>query len=648
MALAIQSLRAEDAGNLPQTDAGWVIRTWQTDDGLPQNGVNAVLETRDGFLWVGTNSGLVRFDGARFRFYGLEEGLHSVRILSLAEDAPGALWIGTSGGGLSRIRDGHLVTFGAEQGFPEDADILAIAADRDGSLWVGVLDGLLHWTGSEFKSIGGAEGLPRKQVRALLEDSQGRLWASVISEGIFRGTKGQFERTGGEKPAPVGAYCLMESRDGAIWAGSGTGALWRWRDETWKRFDMKDGLPNSNLDPVAQTSDGNLWIGSSDKGLYRSNGDRFLPLDLGKTFLSRASVIFPDCEGSVWIGTVSDGLNRLSPRVLEYWGSQAGLRSSGVTSVAEDDAGVLWAGTSFDGVQRFANNRFEKVVDPAVSGNYPFVYTTASSADGSIWAAGEQALWHFIAGQPTKAFVDVPIRGEAIRALCTDGPSVWLGTYYSTLLQCDGNAVRVAAPSGSFHGGITSIVREAPDTLWIGSSGGLHRWDHGKIQTWTTRDGLLSSNITAIQRDPDGVLWLGTLGGGLARMKAGLFCNLTARQGLVDDVVWQIVADDFGCLWLRCNHGIMRLERKELDAFADGKISEVHPVVFGRNEGMLKEQCSGGHSPTAIKAKDGRLYFPTAGGIAEIDPRKLQNLTRQDPHAHSDDVLMDGGHFDVG
>ena len=147
----------------------------------------------------------------------------------------------------------------------------------------------------------------------------------------------------------------------------------------------------------------------------------------------------------------------------------------------------------------------------------------------------------------------------------------------------------------------------------------MHRWERGQIvRTWDTRDGLLTANVRALFRDSDGTLWIGTHGGGLARMKDGRIFNITTRHGLIDDVISQIVADDFGYLSLGCNRGIMRLERRELHALADGKISELHPVAFGKNEGMLKEQCAGGHSPTAIKTRDGRLLFPTASGIAEI------------------------------
>jgi signal transduction histidine kinase/ligand-binding sensor domain-containing protein len=633
------------------TSSEWVARSWQTEDGLPQNTVNALLQTRDGFLWVGTSGGLARFDGVRFLKFGLQDGLRSVRISTLVEDKQGALWIGTTGGGLSRRENGRFTSFGAAEGFPSGADVVSMTAGHDGSLWIGTTQGLVRWSNGAFSLIGEEQGLPRDQVRALVEDSEGTLWVSLIEKGIFRGRNGQFARM--EETGPNPTYSLMEDRDGTIWAGSGNGLLWCWRDGAWKRFDATAGLPLASFVALAQGGDGTLWICAGSRGLYRASGERFVPA-LSEGNLSDQAVVtaMVDREGSVWVGTASGGLGRLSHRVLQYWSAGAGSGPDRFNSIAEDASGVWWIGAGSKGIYRFEGGRFSILEDPAVSAKTHHIYSTTSTSDGSIWAAGEQCLYRFQPGQPTQAFLDPPIRGEAIRALCAEGGTLWLGTYYSTLLKWDAAAgVQVVAPRGSFHGDITSIVSESAGTLWIGSAGGLYRWEHGRIvRTWDTRDGLLTARVRALFRDFDGTLWIGTHGGGLARLKDGRIFNITTRHGLIDDVISQIVADDFGYLNLGCNRGIMRLDRRELHALADGKISELHPVAFGKNEGMLKEQCAGGHSPTAIKTRDGRLLFPTAGGIAEISPRRLERVMTIAPQARIDSVAVDGrlSSFDTG
>jgi len=620
--------------------ADWVVRTWQTKDGLPQNTPNAIVQSRDGYLWVGTTGGLARFDGARFRTFGLQDGLGSVQVFRLCEDRAGALWVGTVGGGLSRLENGRFTTFGKAEGF-QAGTVQALAAASDGTLWIGTEAGLVRWQNGGFKAMGAAEGLPPAQVRALLLDSKGVLWVSALNKGLYRSSAGRFVAMQAPDPAPSSVYSLVEARDGSVWAGT-WGQLWNWRDGSWKRYDSTNGLPQNEIRSLAEGSDGTVWVGAREDGLYNFKDGFAHPLT-NSSSLTQASVggLLVDQEGTLWVGITGEGLSRLSRRTLHHWGKAEGLASPHVSSVAEDRTGGLWVGTQNEGLRRFSGRQFSKLQDPVVGQNHQIVYSLVASDDGSTWAAGEQFLLRFSPERVTQAYLQPPIRGEAIRAMCADGTNLWLGTYYSTLIKVEGTNVVMAATNGSFGGGITSLELEGPEALWIGTSDGLHHWQRGEVKTWTTRDGLLTANIRALHRDSDGTLWIGTVGGGLARLKNGRITNITTRQGLVDDVISQIVTDDFGHLWLGSNRGIMCLNRWSLEDLADGKSALIHPIVFGVNEGMIKEQCSGGHSPTALKTKDGRLLFPTLSGLVEIDPRQLDTLTTNLPQAIIEEVMLD-------
>lgn len=636
------SCKSAEPTSAPVGSNEWVVRAWQTENGLPQNTVNAILQTRDGFLWLGTSGGLARFDGVRFLKFGLQDGLRSVRISTLAQDKQGALWVGTTGAGVSRYEHGRFTSFDSAEGFPGGFDVVSMAAGRDGCVWIGTTKGLVKAHDGKFSLIGEESGLPLKQIGAIAEDPQGVLWVSVLEGGLFRGTNGHFTPLG--EMAPMAVYSLTIDHAGGVWAGAGNGLLWHWHDGAWERFEKRHGLPLASFVALAEGADGTLWVGAQTAGLYRSEGDRFVPAshegELSDQAVRRLAI---DQDGSIWIGTVAGGINRLSPRLIRFWDTKIGPSRVGVTSVAADENGVPWVSFGSRGLFRFEDGTFKKVEDPAISRLAHHIYATTSASDGSIWAAGESCLYRFKAGEPTKSFLEAPVAGEAIRALCADGDTVWLGTYYSTLLKCDGQAVQVVAPAGSFRGDVTSILKDETDGLWVGSSGGLHYWQRGKIvRSWDTRDGLLTPNVRTLFRDSDGALWIGTHGGGLARLKDGRIFNITTRHGLIDDVISQIVADDYGFLDLGCNRGIMRIPRSALHALADGKISEVHPIVFGKNEGMHAEQCAGGVFPTAIKMRDGRLLFPTASGVAEIDPRRLDGVKDSAPRVVIDSVSADG------
>ncbi|HWB04101.1 MAG TPA: two-component regulator propeller domain-containing protein [Verrucomicrobiales bacterium] len=614
-------------------------------DGLPEPTVNALAQTRDGFLWVGTNGGLARFDGVAFRNYGLQDGLRSIWIMALAEDLQGTLWIGTVGGGLSRWDKGKLSTLSPADGIPDGVDILSLAAGSDGSLWIGTEKGLLHRSGNLIIPVGDAGGLPEGQVRALLQDSRGTLWASVISKGLYKGNAGRFARTekspGGERPGG-GIYSLLESHDGGIMAGTAS-LIWKQSGDSWEKIAQDGGVPKTDITALTRSRSAIAWAGTRSAGLYRSYGARFEKLET-QTALDTNHIVtvLEDPQGLLWAGTAGAGLFRLSPCVMFFQGARAGLPGA-ITSLAEDTSGTLWAAT-MKGLFRRQDGIFRQITpetDSQISGNYPYMYAIATAGDGTVWAAGEGCVYRFLPGQPTRRFNDPPVKGEAIRALCADGNAIWMGTYYAGLLKGDAGGVKTVAPPRTFPGGITSLAVEATDTIWVGTSQGVHRWEKGQVRTWNTKDGLLTANIQSLHRDPDGTLWLGTLGGGLAHMKDGKFTHFTTRHGLISDSIFQIVPDDYGSLWLGTDPGIMCLDRRELDAVAKGRATELHPIVFGRTEGLLADKCAGGTSPTGIKAKDGRVLLPAGGGIASIDPRRLQDLQQVAPQASIQDIVLD-------
>ncbi len=624
--------------NAPLPSQDWVVRSWQTKDGLPQNTVYALLQTRDGYLWVGTGGGLARFDGVRFRNFGLHEGLSSVQISTLAEDRDGRLWVGTRGGGVSRWENGAFRTFSQADGFTS-LTVEALAADRQGAVWIGTERGLVRWREGAFTKLGAREGLPEKHVSALLVDSKGALWVSFFKE-LHKGINDSFRRVELVIPSPNSVYSLCEDRDGYVWAGGGNWQIWKLGEGVSQCFDRTNNTPFQAMVSLAQGSQGPLWIGTRNGGLHYFSESRFKQLATGAELPGYILGLLVDRDGAVWVGGA--GLHRLSPKLLRVWGTAQGLEHRAVTSVAEDASGGWWVSALLGGVSRLKESRFSRVKEPQNWSDFPNAYTTLATADRSIWVAGESFAFRFRQGQKTEAYDKQPVSGEAIRAMCEDGPAVWMGTYYSTLLKWENGQIRVMATKGSFGGGITSLVRDAEDTLWIGSAGGLYRWERGKVSCYPLTNSLLTANVHSLLRDPDGTLWIGTLGGGLARLKGGRIVCVTSQQGLADDVISQILADDFGQLWLGCNHGIMRLEREQFDAYADGKTAFVHASLLNQNDGMLNETCSGGHSPTALKTKAGRLLFPTADGLVEIDPQRWLASPAVVPQARIEEIRVDG------
>ena len=310
--------------------------------------------------------------------------------------------------------------------------------------------------------MGAQAGLPEKVVRALLLDSTGTLWVSVIYEGLFRGTNGHFTPVPQTEATPSNAVAsLLEDQDGSIWVGGSSGQVWQWRDSIWRLYGKTNGVPVGNLRSLVRGSHaGEVWVGSRNQGLACfTRGSFQQPMASNDLLEQPISALWVDRVGVVWVGASGGGLSRLSRRRLHYWGKSEGLPDSKVTSVAEDADGILWVATETAGPWQFAGRRFTKLADPVVSPNFPFYYSALCTGDGSIWMAGESLLHRFHKGQATQWYMSDELWHNSINALCEDGTNVWLGTANSSLFKCDGTNLQMMAANGTFGGRVYSHHR---------------------------------------------------------------------------------------------------------------------------------------------------------------------------------------------
>jgi len=610
-------------------DHGFVIRTWGTEAGLPQSTVSAILQSRDGYLWMGTNGGLARFDGVRFKTYGLAEGLPSLPVRALFEDHQMNLWIGTSGGGLSRLRDGRIDTFTVKDGL-SDSNVTALAADATRRLWIGTTNGLSLWQDGKFVQDTALAELRGKFIRAVLQDRHGVMWISSL-QGLYEFKDGRLTRSVG----PLGdevvvAYCLLEDRGGNLWASIGNGKVLCRRNGVWGKYDEESGLPWPFVTSLAEAADGTIWAGSLDAGLYYFEAGKFHALTK-RDGLSGDDIrsLFGDREGNLWVGTRSTGLNRLVRRKVAVYGPQQGLAHDFVRSVAETADGSLWVGTTGGGMYRGGPQGFTCFGDSLIK-FYTTVESVLATRDGSLWWGCARALFQWRDGKLAAAYTPAEqpwlAHGERITALCED-PSggLWIGTDSGNLLHLrDGKFILITGQVA--QGPVTSFAQETDGTLWVGSlAGGLSRLREGKLANFSSVNGFPSNHIRTLYLDREGTLWIGTGGGGLIRWKNGHSDCFTTQQGLRDDTVSQILEDDDGFLWLGCNRGIFRCRMADLAALADGKTKFVHSLVYGVSDGMPSEECAGGFCPAGLKMKSGNLCFSTLKGLVVIDPRQQTN-----------------------
>jgi signal transduction histidine kinase/ligand-binding sensor domain-containing protein len=611
--------------------AQYRIDRWTTDNGLPTNSVTSVLQTRDGFLWMTTYGGLVRFDGANLKTYNTENtpGLRTGRLISLYESRDGALWITTEGLGITRFAGGRFASYSTADGLP-DNEVGAVFEQPDGTLIVDTRRGAVKWERGGFAP---ETSLPSRgdRGRTILGRSMaGAIWFRD-GNGIHRFEGGRITRTLSLDIDPVSAY---EDRAGRLWLqlkvvdGDRTRQLACVCDGRLVRYTARDGIPRFGTIAWSEDREGHVWFGfRSNAGLLRYDGQRFMHLTTADGLPGpNVEMVFQDREGTHWAPT-DGGLARLTARPLTSYSAADGLETNNTYVVYEDRRGDIWIG-GWAGLTRYRDGRFE-----AMAAAYGVVRQNVTSIledrGGALWLGVWDGGIRLIKNGRVAALPS-PV-GIVTRAIYQGrGSEVWFGGREGLARYRDGVFTPVVT---GYPGGEVQVLFEDRDgALWIGTDSGVARYRDGVFTKFGERDGIAGQPIVrAIHQDADGTLWFGTYDSGLLRFRDGRFSRITTRDGLFATGAFQIVEDAQQRFWMTSNVGVYRVSRRELDDFAAGKTRRVTSVAYGTRDGMLHSECNGGTQPAGVSTRDGRIWFPTQQGVVVIDPGTIPVNTQPPP-----------------
>jgi ligand-binding sensor domain-containing protein/signal transduction histidine kinase len=595
-------------------------RVWRSEDGLPQNKIQAITQTREGYLWVGTSGGLVRFDGVRFVVFDRSNtpALRDDSILALSPARDGSLWIGTEGGGLVHMQAGVFRNYSANEGLT-NGFVRAIAQDRAGHLWVGTDRGFFRFDHDHLLRLDARNDIPIMPVKAIYEDRSGTVWVSSVGLFQMRGDV-PIHMTGA-----LGSWsdinAISEGSDGSLWLAADSGAH-RLVNGVLARNPRFDALSARR---ILEDHEGNLWIGTFGQGLLRSRDGVVTAYRAPETLPNNAVLsIFEDRERNLWVGT-QDGLLRLTQSAVRTITSKDGLADDNVATVYQDPAGSLWVGTFTGKLYRMENGRAVEYRIPA-----PFERFHARSIyvarDGAKWLGSNgEGILRIAAGKTQSFTRENGMRSNDIRDFLEDGAgNVWIATG-SGLSRWDGNAIRTFyIEDGLAYGGTHALALDRNGDLLVGTDGGLNRVHEGRFVHDAAFASLGNERIWSIVRDRHDSLWLGTRGDGLIRIRDGKVTRYTTRDGLPGNAIYRILEDANGRLWMSGSAGIFSADAKELDAIADGRTGPVAVVPFGMDEGLLSSQMTGGLQPAGCITGSGELWFASVRGAVHIDPLQLR------------------------
>lgn len=649
--LVLSCLLSLSAHAVEKPISAFYRETWTTREGLPHNQVNSITQTPDGYLWLGTWDGLVRYNGLEFQTFdrGNTPALRDNAIRSLSSTADGTVVIGTSRGGVTVLRGNRWTTYGTREGLAQDE----------------ILDAVL--------------------------DHAGRLWVATESEGISLLDHGKATRfhTGNGLPSDV-VYGLLVASDGSVWAATSAGLV-QFRDGRMQVIPKDSGLPDAPIFVVMETRSKVLLVGT-ERGAYRRlpGAVRFEPLS-PLLPVDGVPSLAQDHAGNLWIGTVNNGLLRLSTEGLDRFTSQRGLPNNRVPSLLVDREGSIWAGTNA-GLLRLSDAPFSTWnLDQGLSDDY--VRTVYEGRDGDVWIGTGRGLnlWqdnHVVARYTTES----GLPSDSILSLlqARDG-SLLVGTYTDGVMRLrDGKVVDRYNAANGMPGSnqVRALVESQDGALWFGTNRGLVRWQAGSYTHFGLREGLPREFILSLHLARDGSLWVGTSNGaarivgdqvhvldlartngakdvfgfsedadgslwmatdrGLVRYRQGRLAGLGIANGLPVDTLFAVVDDGLGYYWLTSNRGVLRVAKADADAVLDGRRRLLEYDHLGEADGMVSAQCNGGSGPAAIRDSHGRIWVATARGAAVASPASLHAFRRPLPPVVLEQIRVNGKPFVPG
>lgn len=585
--------------------------TWRSEDGLLQDTVTALVESRDGFLWVGTEAGLVRFDGATFDRYSrvTVPGFAHNEIQCLAEGDGGALWVGTSEPGLYLLRRGAVRAFGAREGLP-DRPIRRLLRDRRGTLWAAPTEGpLLRFDGARFQAV--PTDSPQLRIRALTEAPDGALWVGTAGSGLWRLDQGRLVLAA---LAASDITALEAAPDGAVWVGTRTQGLQLYQEGRLEAPAWARALPRRAVTVLLQDREGSLWVGLEQGGLLRrtqgglleaapSAGARWTPLAL-----------LEDSSGALWSGSEDRGLRVLYPVPFQAIPSVGGDPEEPAGMVCQDAQGTVWCLTADASLGILHQGRLERSPQGGpLRGALTALWPRAA---GGLWLGTRNGeLFRFDQGRLQRVASAPGGPADPIQALYEDPrQTLWVAHARQGLQRLAPGGERLHYPTLQ---GVQGMAGGGDGPLYLASrTQGLGVLEGGETRWLGRSEGLGSNRVQALYLDAEGYLWIGTTDG-LRRFRDGTFQTFEAHGGPLVLAIHAILEDARHQMWFGTGQGVLRFPRTALMGEPD-QVPGSAVVTFNHHDGLPSRETYVGPQPAAWRTREGDLFFPTSRGLARL------------------------------
>jgi ligand-binding sensor domain-containing protein/signal transduction histidine kinase len=617
----------------------YIYERWGTEQGFPQGPVYAISQSSDGYLWIGAQAGLVRFDGTAFRLVRDAPALaNNESVLGLTPDRDGSLWIRLGAATLLRYRDGVFSSPATEVAFRESR-ITAASQSNHGEMLVSQMErGASVYRGNKFEMLADADALPRSPVLSLAQTSDGSIWLGTRGAGLFRLSQGRTNPIVDGLP-DLKVNCLLPDENGTLWAGT-DGGIARWNGSSLTTTNIPADLKHLQVLALVKDRDSNVWVGTDSGGLLRLNNRGVSPLDRGEGRSNEAvTALFEDREGSLWIGSDS-GIERLRDTAFVTYSLPEGLPSDGSKPVFVDSQNRMWFPPVQGGLWWVKEGQHGRVTSAGL--DHDVVYSIAGR-DGELWLGRQHGGLTVLRPEGSSFAAQSYTQAEGLAQdsvysvyLARDG-TVWAGTLSAGVSALrNGRFKNYTMANGLASNTVASILETSGGTMWFATPNGLSALSNGQWQSYTAKDGLPSENVNCLLEDSTGVLWVGAASGLSFRNQL----RFQVPAGIPPTLRSQILGlaeDKFGWLWIATANHVLRVRRDKLLA---GALNEGDLREYGLADGLRGLEGVKRHQ-SAVRDPSGQIWFSLNRGISVVDPARL---TRNSAPAivHVQTVSADG------
>jgi len=633
----------------------YLLDQWETSDGLPSNTINSIVQTPDGYLWLASSKGLVRFDGIKFSnipFTGKEQIFppRTPEIFILLINHEGDLWIGSTIG-LTRCRNGRFETFTTKDGLSEN-NIRCITEDMLGNLWISFMAGYVdRFFNGKFTPFNDSNGLEGKKINAIVEDRSGNLLFATREKGVFSFHEGQFYHypiPGLDKSQIITMYLDHKEE---LWIGTKTGLL-RVSEKGTIKYGVRHGLSHAYIMAITEDSEQNLWVGTL-KGLNRlkRKGDGTIGFE---SLLKPITVfsLFEDREKSLWIGTEKSGIKRLKDSKFTSFAVPKALQEETISSIFRDREGDTWMGSLGGKLFLFRENRLiKKIEPPGLPGTG--ISAIARDSEGNLWLG---TIGKGVFQKKNGTFVQFTTREGLADNLVTSiyrdsQDNLWLSTFAGVnIIRSPGGDIETfAAQQGLAGKMVRNIYEDKSKNIWIAADQGITFLEKGKTARKNIKYYIKGIPAVSIYEDPSPakgegpVFWISTDGAGIKRLriKDDMIYSYTVEQGMATNSIYQFFEEQ-GNFWLMSSSGILRVSKKQLNLLAKGSLGKIDCISFGKSDGLQSDEFHSELSRhSALQTGDSELWFLTKKGISILNPKKMR-VNKLPPPVVIEAVFFDG------